>query len=167
MALLIRPARAEDASGLSELINRIIERGGTTALETPYTAAEFDRAYISGPDVISCFVAIDQPTGQYEGFQGLGRLAGLPEGYADIGTFARLGGTQSGVGTALFQATRAHAVSLGLNGVNATIRADNTGGLAYYSRMGFQDFSVRQGVPLKSGLPVDRISKRLVLNATD
>jgi L-amino acid N-acyltransferase YncA len=163
MAFQIRHARTEDAAELSALLNEIIERGGTTALETAYTPARFDQAYISGPDVICCLVAIDEATGRYEGFQSLGRLATLPEGYGDIGTFARVGGTQRSVGSALFQATRAEAVRLGLAGINATIRADNTGGLAFYSRMGFQDHSVRSAVPLKGGTPVDRISKRLVL----
>ncbi len=163
MDLEIRPARPEDAPGLAELINAIIARGGTTALEEPYTAEALDRAYLTGPDVICCFVAVDRATGRPEGFQTLGRYAELPEGFGDIGTFARVGGTQRGVGSALFAATCAEARRLGLTGINATIRADNLGGLAFYGRQGFRDHSVRAAVPLKDGAPVDRVSKRFDL----
>lgn len=48
---------------------------------------------------------------------------------------------------------------------NATIRADNAGGLAYYARMGFQDYAVARGVPLADGTPVDRISRRYLVGA--
>ncbi|HLZ73863.1 GNAT family N-acetyltransferase [Phenylobacterium sp.] len=164
MDLQIRPARPEDAPGLAELLNAIIARGGTTALEDPFTPQALDRAYLTGPDVICCFVAVERPEdgdgGRNAGFQTLGRYHGLPRDVGDIGTFARVGGTGRGVGAALFAATAAEARRQGLTAINATIRADNTGGLAFYSRMGFVDFSVRAAVPLKDGTPVDRVNKR-------
>ena len=160
MDLEIRPARGDDAPGLAELLNAIIARGGSTALEDPFTPQALDQAYLTGPEVICCFVAVDRATGRHEGFQTLGRYPGLPPGWGDIGTFARVGGVQRGVGSALFAATREEARRLGLSGINATIRADNSGGLAFYGRMGFADHSVRPAAPLKDGTPVDRISKR-------
>jgi L-amino acid N-acyltransferase YncA len=168
MDLEIRPARREDAPALAELINAIIARGGTTALEEPYTPDALDRAYLTGPDVICCFVAVDRASGRLEGFQTLGRDTDLPEGLpedvGDIATFARVGGTQRGVGSALFAATRAEARRQGLSAINATIRADNLGGLAFYARQGFRDHAVRAAVPLKDGTPVDRVSKRFSLS---
>jgi L-amino acid N-acyltransferase YncA len=158
--LEIRPARSDDAPGLADLLNAIIARGGTTALEDPFTPQALDEAYLTGPDVICCFVAIDRASARHEGFQTLGRYPGLPQDVGDIGTFARVGGTQRGIGGALFAATRTEARRLGLSAINATIRADNAGGLAFYGRMGFVDHSVRAAVPLKDGTPVDRISKR-------
>jgi len=158
----VRPVTSADAAELAELLNAIIARGGTTALETPYTAAALDAAYLTGREVICCFVAVGAD-GRLEGFQTLGRYPALPDGYGDIGTFARVDGTQRGVGSALFAATLAHAQRLGLAGINATIRADNAGGLAFYTRMGFRDHHVTHAVPLQDGAPVDRISKRLVL----
>ena len=47
--------------------------------------------------------------------------------------------------------------------INATIRADNIGGLAFYSRLGFMDHGISRAVPLRNGVPVDRVSKRYVL----
>ena len=164
MPFVIRPATREDAPALAELLNAIIARGGTTALEEPYSADALADAYLVGPEVICCFVAVDAETGTLEGFQTLGRYPSLPDGWADIGTFARVGGTQRGIGTALFAATREEARRQGLQGINATIRADNTGGLAFYGRMGFEDYDVARGVPLKDGTPVDRVSRRYQLD---
>ena len=148
---------------MAALLNAIIARGGTTAYEDPFSAARIVELYLTEPAAICCFVAVDETTGILEGFQVLGRYSVLPDDIGDIGTFARVGGTQRGVGTALLSATRDEARRRGLTGINATIRADNSGGLAFYTRMGFVDHHVDAGVPLKGGAPVDRISKRLSL----
>ena len=68
-----------------------------------------------------------------------------------------------GVGSALLDATTARAREIGLTAINATIRGDNTGGLTFYSRMGFIDHEIVPAVPLKDGTPVDRIRKRFAL----
>ncbi|MCB8876410.1 GNAT family N-acetyltransferase [Acidisoma silvae] len=159
-SLEIRNAVAADAAELTALLNAVIAKGGTTALQDPYTAEALDHAYITGPDVHCCFVAVDRASGRIEGFQTLGRNPALPDDIGDIGTFARLGGTQRGVGRALFNATRQRATELGLAAINAMIRADNTGGLAFYGKQGFIDHDVIAGVPLKDGTKVDRIVKR-------
>ena len=160
MDLEIRPVRRDDAAGLAELLNEVIARGGTTALEDPFTPDALDRTYLTGPDVLCCFVAVDPASGRHAGFQTLGRDPALPPDVGDIATFARLGATQRGVGSALFAATKAEARRLGLAAINATIRADNAGGLTFYGRMGFADHSVRAGVPLKEGTLVDRVNRR-------
>lgn len=159
----VRPVSSSDAAELAELLNAIIARGGTTALQTPYTPERLDEVYLTGPDVLCCFVAVDSATGRIEGFQTLGRADHLDADWGDIGTFSRFGGTQRGIGTALFEATKARATELGLAGINATIRADNEGGLAFYAKQGFVDHSVDRAVPLKDSTPVDRINKHYVL----
>ena len=163
LPIIVRPARLEDAAEMAALLNAVIARGGTTAYEEPFQPERIAELYLSEPAAICCFVAIDEATGVIEGFQVLGRYSVLPDDIGDIGTFARVGGTQRGVGTALFAATCEAARRRGLAGINATIRADNSGGLAFYSRMGFVDHHVDAAVPLKDGAPVDRISKRLAL----
>jgi len=160
----VREARRDDAAALAELLNAVIAQGGTTALEDPYTPERFAWAYIHGPDVHCCFVAVDPATGHLEGYQSLGRSRDLPAVVGDVGTFARLGGAQRGVGTALFAATRARAATLGLAAINATIRADNAGGLAFYAKQGFLDHSITPAVPLKDGTLVDRVNKRFVIS---
>lgn len=156
----VRPARSEDVPALTALLNRVIEIGGTTALQVPLTEAEFDDWFVSGPAVIGCHVAVDPRDGAYLGFQVLTRHDGLPPDWGDIGTFTRPEPKVPGVGTALFPATRALALRFGLSAINATIRADNTGGQAYYAKMGFVTYAVSPGVPLLDGTPVDRIARR-------
>jgi L-amino acid N-acyltransferase YncA len=162
----IRPVQVADAGELAVLLNEIIARGGTTALEESFTADQLCAAMLTGPDVICCFVAVDRASGRLEGFQTLERSDTLGDGIGDIGTFARVGLTQRGVGTALFAATRAEASKQGLTEINATIRADNMGGLAFYSRMGFVDHAIEHQAPLKNGARVDRISKRYSLRCS-
>ena len=160
----VRPAADVDAPALAELLNAIIARGGTTALEQPFTPELLAQKYLTGPDVLCCFVAVDSATGEALGFQTLVREDHLPEGWGDIGTFTRVGGTQRGIGTALFARTRERARELDLLGLNAEIRADNAGGLAFYGRMGFEDYDVKLAVPLADGTPVDRVFKRYALS---
>jgi L-amino acid N-acyltransferase YncA len=159
--LHIRPVRAEDAAELAELLNAIIARGGTTAFETLFTPEKLRESYLIGPTVHCCFVA--EADGHLLGFQTLGTQPFLPAHIGDIATFTRVGGTQGGVGSALFAATCERARSLGLIAINATIRGDNSGGLTFYSRMGFIDHEVVPVVPLQDGTPVDRIRKRFAL----
>jgi len=162
----IRDAAHSDATELVELLNAVIAEGGTTALEDPFTPERLAQSYLVGPTVLCCFVAIDKETGRLEGFQTLGRYPGLPDDIGDIGTFARIDSKQRGVGSALFAATRERAGQLGLAAINATIRADNVGGLAFYGKMGFEDHSITVAAPLKDGRLVDRVNKRLRLMPT-
>ena len=43
---------------MAELLNAIIARGGTTALEEPYSAESLADAYLVGSEVICCFAAV-------------------------------------------------------------------------------------------------------------
>jgi len=161
----IRPVRDADAPALADLLNAIITRGGTTAWEEPFTPQALAGAMLTGPGVICCCVAEDDEGGLM-GFQSLLRSEGLPEDVGDIATFTRVGDTQRGAGSRLFALTRRMAEERGLAAINATIRADNAGGLAFYSRLGFTDHGISRAVPLRDGTPVDRISKRHALDAT-
>jgi GNAT superfamily N-acetyltransferase len=120
-------------------------------------------AYISLPQLVSCFVA--EVDGRIAGFQGLMRSLDpddpLPDVWATIGTFARVGLTRRGIGAALFAETLKAAHAAGIDVINATIRADNTGGLAFYSRQRFVDYDRLVSVPLKDGTPEDHVRKRL------
>lgn len=164
--LRIRPVRDTDASTLAALLNEIIARGGTTALEQPFTPTALTEAMLTGPDVHCCFVAEDA-AGDLVGFQALTRSDHVPDGVGDIGTFARVKRVQNGAGSRLFAATRRAAEGKGLTAINATIRADNVGGLAFYGRLGFTDNEVHRAVPLSDGTPIDRISKRYALRRGD
>lgn len=163
MSVNVRPVTSVDAPALADLLNAVIRAGGTTALEDEFTPEALDQAYLTGPTVHCCHIAVDEG-GEVAGFQTLGRKDGLPAYIGDIATFARVGGAQRGVGSALFSMTSECARRLGHSAINATIRADNAGGLAFYARQGFVDHGVTCGVPLSDGTPVDRVHKRYSLS---
>lgn len=161
--LRIRDAVPSDATPLCDILNTIIRAGGTTAMETPLTSAEFSGSFLEGERFLVCFVAEDIRTGTLSGFQALSRHSDLPEDWADIATFARQEPSTPGVGTALFAQTRRWAKGRDLAAINAAIRADNRSGLAYYEKMGFRTYNIVTGVPLQDGTPVDRILKRYLV----
>ena len=158
MSLQVRPPVETDAEPLCAVINAIIAAGGTTANETPFTPARLWDLSLAGPDVLCCHVVTRD--GEPVGFQGLYRNADLPQGWGDIGSFTRQVPRVPGAGRALFAATLARARALGLETMNATIRADNVPGLAYYTKMGFREYDVIRAVPLADGTPVDRIKHK-------
>jgi L-amino acid N-acyltransferase YncA len=159
----IRQATPGDAVALCQILNKIITVGGTTAIETPLSVTEFDDHLLTGCDCIVCFVT-EAMNGERLGFQSLTKNAELPEAWVDIGTFTRREPRTPGVGTALFQNTIAFARQNGYVAINATIRADNYSGIPYYEKMGFKTYKVARDVPLKSGKPVDPISKNYFLD---
>jgi L-amino acid N-acyltransferase YncA len=156
--LNVRKADPGDARELSEILNEIIAIGGTTAIETPLSPEELADWFITGEWPLTCHVA--ETSSGLAGFQSLSLYGNPPEGWADIATFTRQNPKIPGVGTALFAATLAAAEERNIEVINATIRADNTGGLAYYEKMGFRTYNMLEKVPLNDGTPVDRIQKQ-------
>lgn len=163
MSLVVRPFQKDDAAELTAILNAIIARGGTTAYLKSFDPATLRAAHLDGPSVLCCHSAVSN--GVPVGFQCLNRVSYLPQGWGDIATFSRRDPPLRGVGRALFQATLVRARALGLTALNATIRADNALGLAYYAAMGFVDDSIHCAVPLADGTPVDRIRRRFDLSA--
>jgi RimJ/RimL family protein N-acetyltransferase len=163
---LVRLATSNDAPELAQIINAIIRVGGTTSIEKEFTPEALDKAEITGSSVICCYVAIEPGSNEIVAFQSLRNSPRLPNDVAGIGTFARIDRKQSGAGSALFAFTKKRAAEVGLKEINATIRADNVGGLAYYSKQGFVDRSVTPSVPLSNGTLIDRVNKRYFLENT-
>ena len=161
--MIIRTATVSDAAEMTSLLNEIVRIGGTTARQIEVTL-EITMAFIEKLKTTGCIhVARDKATDSLLGYQSLEYYDNQPKTLGIIATFSKVGGTKRGVGTALFAATHAAAPTLGFTEIDATIRADNTGGLAYYTKMGFLDHSVANAVLLEDSTPVDRISKRLML----
>lgn len=161
MTFTTRRATNNDAPAMAALINEIIAIGGATAYETPFTPESIGHEFIAPPYLLACTIVEDER--QLLGFQVLlwpNEHEPFPDGWAYIGTYARVGRTGAGIGRALFTETVKAARAAGVKTIDATIRADNTGGLAFYSRMGFVDYDRKIGVPLNDGTPVDRVRKR-------
>ncbi len=159
--MIIRTATPADAPAMADLLNRIIAIGGTTAHQHPKPAARVLVDYIDGPGTLTCMVA--EFDGRVVGFQSVGRNPQLSAQTGDIGTFVEPGLQAKGTGAQLFAATRAAARAAGLRELNATIRADNVPGLAFYSRIGFVDHAHDPDWALDDGRVVGRVSRRFVL----
>jgi len=161
-SLTIRPAVDGDTEGMRTLLNEIIRVGGTTAITNQLSPDEMREWFISGEAVVSCFVAVDFD-GAIAGFQSLRAYGSLPARWLDIATFARRSRHKSGVGTALFARTREAASKRGFATINASIRVENVGGLAYYSRMGFKTYRVEEGDPQEHCRVFNRVHKQFRL----
>ena len=159
--MIVRNAAPGDAGAMAALLNAIIVLGGTTAHQHLKTEAQVRADYIDGPEALTCVVA--EEDGRVIGFQAVGVWPGLPEGWGDIGTFVAPGGQAKGTGAALFAATCAAVRAKGLTTLNATIRADNVPGLAYYGRIGFVDYAHDPDWALEDGRKVGRVSRRFDL----
>lgn len=155
----VRAAMALDCASMARLLNEIIEIGGTTALTRPVTGQDLQQWMQSDADRSAWHVALNEGE-NVVGFQWISPHPKLPPQAADIATFVQVGRTGLGIGSSLFNATAKAAKALGYIWINATIRADNDGGLTYYQSRGFRDWHVDQDVALESGQIVDKISKR-------
>ncbi len=150
---------------MAELLNEVIVAGGTTAHQRTFDAARMRHHYIAPNGLIACTVA--EQDRAIVGFQCLiwpdAEGDPFPDGWAIIATFAALDRKGQGIGTALFRATRKAAAEAGVCTIDATIRADNAGGLRYYEKIGFRDYDRLCALPLRDGTKVDRIRKRFDL----
>ncbi|MEM5477950.1 GNAT family N-acetyltransferase [Pacificibacter sp. AS14] len=157
MTYHIRKAGPLDARALSELLNEIIDVGGTTAYMHHFTAHDLAQK-MQVPH--STWLLAEDDTGRVMGFQWIEPHPDLPHDVVDIASFVRIGGTGLGVGSQLFQATCKAAKDIGYRAIDAIIRADNAGGLAYYQSRGFETLKVIKDAELDDGTRVDKIWKR-------
>ena len=159
--MLVREATPSDVDAMMAIHAEIIAIGGTTAYLTPFDRDGFVANYLGAQTKICCVVA-DGPQGVI-GFQSLGVWPGLPDGWADIGTFVHPGLQRAGIGAPLFAATKAVADQAGVAVINASIRADNVPGLGYYARRGFVEYDRIPGYALADGRIVGRVLMRFDL----
>ena len=155
MTLTARLAIEDDLRALADLLNHTIQLGGTTAHEDIMTVAELKAAYFDKPALVHTVLDGNTPIG----FQA---VFAVSDGLS-IGSFTDQRNPVRGAGSVMFAAIKAAAIACGFLWIDAKIRADNIPGLAYYNKMGFEDFKVDTGVPLKDGTPMNRITKRLFL----
>lgn len=157
MTLTTRPMEPNDVPDCTRILNHIIDLGGSTAYEEPYSEAHFDAHYRQEPP-ISMVVLSD---GKVVGFQGLFEIE---PGIYSIGSFTDRQNPVKGAGAVMFDASLTAARKRGGTAILAKITSDNTGGLTYYDRMGFVDYEVLKADHVRSdGTVVDRIAKRFLL----
>ncbi len=159
----IRKAGDLDARDMADLLNAIIRKGGTTALTKEITGDTIRMWFRKAPDQSVWHVA-ESDSGEILGFQSIEPHPDLPPEACDIATFVRIGQTGLGVGSKLFESSRRAAQHLGYTWINATIRGDNGGGLAYYQSRGFEPYAHHPDQRLSNGMIVSKVSKRFDLD---
>ncbi|MEP5757959.1 MAG: GNAT family N-acetyltransferase [Litoreibacter sp.] len=144
---------------MCDILNAIIEIGGTTAFEE-----RVDPSFFTSRDLLTdrleAFSHLVEAEGMVQGYQWISPYEGQ---LCQIATFARPGTTQRGMGSLLFPKTCETARLADYTEIDATIRIDNVGGLRYYEKMGFVDHGITREVPLGDGTLVDRVHKRYFL----
>lgn len=141
--MIVRAATPDDAQGMCDVLNPLIEAGGTTALRVPYDDGRMIADFVSPDSNVSCSVA--EEDGVILGFQSLiwahPKYEPLPADWSVIATFARINRNRRGVGRALFARTLKKARAAGVATIDATIRKENTGGQAFYGKLCFLDYA--------------------------
>ena len=158
MTVTIRPVTDADYAQMTELLNEIIEVGGTTAYLKPISVQDMQKWVSRGGDMASWHVA--EEGGTILGFQWAEPHDQLPDEAASAATFVRIGTVGKGIGTKLFEATTTKMRALGFVWLNASIRSDNESGLSYYSKMGFKDWLVEPDAALSDGRVTGKNHKR-------
>jgi L-amino acid N-acyltransferase YncA len=153
----VRTMAETDLPACTDILNHIIMLGGSTAHEEQLSTDDFRTEYFHDPDIRNVALSQDRVVGFQAAFD-------RGEGVFSIGSFTDRQAPVSGAGRALFAKTLADCRARGGVAILAKITADNSGGLAYYDRMGFADWKT---IPCdhtrRNGTQVDRIVKRLLL----
>lgn len=155
----VRRASSLDARSMADLLSAIIKKGGTTAKTQTVTAKDINTWMARTPDQSAWHVAVDEHE-NVTGFQWVEPADYLPPEACDIATFVEVGRTGLGIGSSLFDATKAAAKLLGYVWINANIRTDNEGGVTYYQSRGFRDWRLNEGIELADGSIVNKVQKR-------
>lgn len=157
MTLTTRAMQSSDVPACVTIVNHIIALGGSTAYEDPYTEADFADHYLDEPPVTNLVLLGDRIVGFQAAFD-------IGDGLYSIGSFTDQQNPVRGAGYAIFEKTLADCRAHGGTAILAKITSDNTGGLAYYSKLGFQPDTVwPDDHTRKDGTKVDRIVKRFDL----
>ena len=140
MDLLIREARQDDAEAIIDVLNPIIETGGYTVLDRPFTA-EQEREFIRNfPERGIFHVAERRRDGKIVGFQSVEPFATYTRVFDHvgvIGTFVDLSLGRQGIGERLSEATFEAARQEGYEKIFIYIQAHNEASLAFHIKLGF------------------------------
>jgi L-amino acid N-acyltransferase YncA len=138
MDLKIRPAIGTDAVGIINVLNPIIEAGGYTAFDTPFTV-EAERRYIETLPARGIFhVALAED--RVVGFQSMEPFATYTHAFDHVGvlgTYVELSRRRKGIGSALFEATFKEARRQGYEKLFTYILVHNAAALRAYTKQGF------------------------------
>ncbi len=157
MTFETRDMQSVDVPACVAILNHTIARGSSTAHEDPFENGGFADHYLDEPEVTNVVLH----NGRIVGFQAAFEVE---PGVYSIGSFTDQQDPVRGAGAAMFAKTQADCRRLDGTSIIAKITSDNTGGLAYYSKMGFMPDTVWPAHFTRAdGTTVDRVVKRFKL----
>ncbi|MEZ9059382.1 N-acetyltransferase family protein [Vibrio pelagius] len=141
MTLVVRQVTVEDAQGITEVLNPIIEEGLYTILDTTFSVEEEKSFIVNFPKQGVFTVVVDKDSDKVIAFQNIEPFASYTKAFDHvgiIGTFVDSESRGKGVSKQLFQSTFEVAKQKGYEKLFAYVRADNERALAAYIRQGFE-----------------------------
>ncbi len=159
MKILVREARVEDANGIIDVLNPIIETRANSVFTKIFTEQE-EREFITQFPKRGVFNVAVTSAGKIAGFQTVEPFGAYTSSFDHvgiIGTFVGIGFQQRGVGKTLFQATFQAARSKGFEKFFAYVRADNIAGLKAYFGQGFTQVGIAKNHAKIDGKYVDEV----------
>jgi L-amino acid N-acyltransferase YncA len=164
--LSIRPATADDAEAVAELLNEVIRSGRYSLLDTPFSV-EAERAFIARFPARGVIHVACLPEAGIIGVQSLGPFGQYATHEHDhvcsMGTWVREAYRRRGVGASLAAASFAAARRTGFEKVFTDVRADNQGWLAFHAGLGFTVVGVARRHAKVGGHHVDVVFIEKVL----
>lgn len=141
MALIVRQVNLDDAQGIVDVLNPIIDEGLYTVLDTPFSAKQEKEFIAHFPKQGVFTVAVNEEQTKVLGFQNVEPFASYTKAFSHvgiIGTFVDESSRGQGISTQLFQSTFDVAKQKGYEKLFAYVRADNERALAVYLKQGFE-----------------------------
>ncbi|HUS70715.1 MAG TPA: GNAT family N-acetyltransferase [Anaerolineae bacterium] len=141
MEFVVREVRPQDAEGVVNILNPIVEAGEYTVLDAPLTVAEEREFIIDFPERGVFHVAERREDGRVVGFLSLepfGPYSHVFDHVAIMGTYVDLSLRRQGIGKCLASATFEVALKKGFEKVFTYIRTRNIEALAFYLDLGFR-----------------------------
>ena len=159
MRLSIRRATEDDAPGIVEVLNPLIEAGTFTTMAGP-VALDDQIEFIRNFPARGVFhVAVCEASGRILGLQDVMPLA-VAAACAHVGaisSFVALDAHGQGIGRRLSEVTFEAARERGFSKISATIRADNPRAVAFYLGQGFRIIGTAQRHALVRGQYIDEV----------
>ncbi len=150
----------DDAAGILDVFNPIIESGRYTVFEDSFSL-EAEREFIQQFDPNGVFhVALQQADQRIVGFQNVERFSQYSRAFDHvgvIGTYVDLARRRQGIAARLFAATFDAAKRKGYEKLFAYVRADNPAALATYVSQGFRIIGTAQRQAKIRGKYIDEI----------
>ncbi|KAB0289997.1 GNAT family N-acetyltransferase [Vibrio fortis] len=160
MSLVVRQVAVEDAQGITEVLNPIIEEGLYTILDTTFSVEE-EKGFIANFPKQGVFtVAVDHEQNKVIAFQNIEPFASYTKAFEHvgiIGTFVDGESRGKGVSKQLFQSTFEVAKQKGYEKLFAYVRADNERALAAYVRQGFEVVGTAKKHAKVGGVYIDEV----------